>query len=60
MTKFFAGFVSFGLIVLGVYALAPEAMIPRNITCGLATKDGCIMWLDAARLERYKNAKAGT
>lgn len=33
---------------------------PPALTCGMTTRDGCVMWFDPVKIERFKQGKAGT
>lgn len=43
-----------------VWAFATDALIPRRLTCAVASADGCMGWVDQARVERFKAGRAGS
>lgn len=54
------GALSAVVAIAMVWALATDPLIPRRLTCAVKTADGCMVWVDKNRAERFKNAKAGS
>ncbi len=48
-----------GLILFALRALAPDLTVPPNLTCAVRSADGCMVWADQRRIDRYKAGKAG-
>ncbi len=53
---FFLGFIA----VCFMYVFNFEAILPPRLMCGMKTADGCMVWVDKIRKERYEAGKAGT
>ena len=57
---FWAGVSAAFIFVALMYIVAPDSMMPQNFTCVAASKDGCMVFFDNERAERYQRGEAGT
>lgn len=48
-----------GLTFLILRNLTPDLTVPPNLTCAARSADGCMVWTDQHRIDRYKAGEAG-
>ena len=59
MKTFVSGFLV-AIVLCAVLQWAfPTASVPPKLKCGVRTNDGCVLWFDPVRVERFKNGQAG-
>ncbi|WP_438852742.1 hypothetical protein [Brevundimonas nasdae] len=52
--------VTLTLVVIAVvYVVKPDLMMPSHLTCAARSADGCMVWADQRRIDRYKAGEAG-
>lgn len=58
--SFYSGLAIGLLAVLSVVTLAPDFIASTHYTCGVRTADGCVVWVNKSRADRFAAGKAGT
>lgn len=54
---FFA--LTFVALTFAMPRIWPDVFSRHGLVCAVSSADGCMVWVNKKRLERYKSAKAG-
>lgn len=58
--SFISGLIIGLLIPVAIFNVAPDAFVATRYICGVRSADGCMLWVNKHRADRYSAGKSGT